>query len=243
MVAVEGPGEIPGHGGREAETERAKPALPGARPEPKPPTSEAVGEAARVITKDFFDACCDRPGCYEVRAPAAIAAAEILLARVPACDGACGSASGIGSRHAPAEQRVPQAAIGRGGAGTAPPVKPDILIHRPPLAYPRCPASEVEGVQALGRRQSAASEVGVVIGEHYDAIVCTCRRRNALRRGRWSVSGQLSPVVVCRRQERYELIDGFNALRFLARGLAQMLHSSAWPMEADERTAKALSMG
>src|SRR3989442_621454 len=31
----------------------------------KPPEKEAVGEAARVITKKFFDPCCDRPGCYE----------------------------------------------------------------------------------------------------------------------------------------------------------------------------------
>jgi hypothetical protein len=31
----------------------------------KPPAGEAVADAARVIAKKFFDACCDRPGCYE----------------------------------------------------------------------------------------------------------------------------------------------------------------------------------
>ena len=35
MVAVEGPGEIPSHAGGQAEAQRAKPALPGARPEPE----------------------------------------------------------------------------------------------------------------------------------------------------------------------------------------------------------------
>ena len=35
MVAVEGPGAIPGRHGRQTETERAKPALPGARPKPE----------------------------------------------------------------------------------------------------------------------------------------------------------------------------------------------------------------
>ncbi|MGA2150492.1 MAG: ParB N-terminal domain-containing protein [Bryobacteraceae bacterium] len=54
--------------------------------------------------------------------------------------------------------------------------------------------------------------------------------------------GQLSPVVVCRRQERYELIDGFKRLG-AARGLAQMPHLSARLMEADERTAKAAIYG
>jgi hypothetical protein len=35
MVAVEGPGEIPGHHHGQTETERAKPALPGARQKPE----------------------------------------------------------------------------------------------------------------------------------------------------------------------------------------------------------------
>ena len=46
--------------------------------------------------------------------------------------------------------------------------------------------------------------------------------------------GQLSPVVVCRRQDRYELIDGFKRLGAV-RGLAQIPRLSARLMEADER--------
>jgi ParB-like chromosome segregation protein Spo0J len=54
--------------------------------------------------------------------------------------------------------------------------------------------------------------------------------------------GQLSPVVVCRRQERYELIDGFKRLS-AARTLAGMPHLLARLLEADERTAKASIYG
>src|SRR5215468_11214199 len=54
--------------------------------------------------------------------------------------------------------------------------------------------------------------------------------------------GQLSPVVVCRRQERYELIDGFKRLG-AARSLTQFDHLSARLMEADERTVKAAIYG
>ena len=54
--------------------------------------------------------------------------------------------------------------------------------------------------------------------------------------------GQLSPVVVCRRQERYELIDGFKRLG-AARSLARLSHLSARLLEADERTAKAAIYG
>jgi ParB-like chromosome segregation protein Spo0J len=54
--------------------------------------------------------------------------------------------------------------------------------------------------------------------------------------------GQLSPVVVCRRGERYELIDGFKRLS-AARGLAQIGELWARLMEADERTAKAAIYG
>ena len=46
--------------------------------------------------------------------------------------------------------------------------------------------------------------------------------------------GQLSPVVVCRRLDRYELIDGFKRLS-AARGMRQLPHLSARLMEADER--------
>ena len=54
--------------------------------------------------------------------------------------------------------------------------------------------------------------------------------------------GQLSPVVVCRRDERYELIDGFKRLA-AARRLAQIDVLSARLMEADERTVKAAIYG
>src|SRR5438034_3859819 len=54
--------------------------------------------------------------------------------------------------------------------------------------------------------------------------------------------GQLSPVVVCRRQDRYELIDGFKRLSAV-RGLAQIPCLSARLMEADERQAKAAIYG
>jgi len=54
--------------------------------------------------------------------------------------------------------------------------------------------------------------------------------------------GQLSPGVVCWRQERYERIDGFKRLGAV-RGLAQMPHLPARLMEADERTAKAAIYG
>ena len=54
--------------------------------------------------------------------------------------------------------------------------------------------------------------------------------------------GQLSPVVVCRRNGRYELIDGFKRLG-AARHLARIDHLSARLMEADERTVKAAIYG
>ena len=54
--------------------------------------------------------------------------------------------------------------------------------------------------------------------------------------------GQLSPVVVCRREDRYELIDGFKRLG-AARSLAAMESLSARLMEADERAAKAAIYG
>lgn len=54
--------------------------------------------------------------------------------------------------------------------------------------------------------------------------------------------GQLSPVVVCRRNDRYELIDGFKRLGAVRR-LAQIEHLSARLMEADERTVKAAIYG
>jgi ParB/RepB/Spo0J family partition protein len=54
--------------------------------------------------------------------------------------------------------------------------------------------------------------------------------------------GQLSPVIVCRRQERYELVDGFKRLG-ATRRLVQIKHLAARLMEADERTVKAAIYG
>lgn len=56
----------------------------------KPPAGEGVGDTARVITTDLFR-CLLRPAWLlrGVRTPAAVAATTLLLARVPACDGAC----------------------------------------------------------------------------------------------------------------------------------------------------------
>jgi ParB-like chromosome segregation protein Spo0J len=80
------------------------------------------------------------------------------------------------------------------------------------------------------------------IGEHYGRYrlhVPEAERAMARSLERY---GQLSPVVVCRRAERYELIDGFKRLG-AARRLPQMEHLSARLLEADERTAKAAIYG
>ena len=80
------------------------------------------------------------------------------------------------------------------------------------------------------------------IGEHYGRYrlhVPEAERAMARSLERY---GQLSPVVVCRRQDRYELIDGFKRLGAV-RGLAQIPSLSARLMEADERQAKAAIYG
>ena len=77
------------------------------------------------------------------------------------------------------------------------------------------------------------------IGEHYGRYrlhVPEAERAMARSLERY---GQLSPVVVCRRQDRYELIDGFKRLGAV-RGLAQIPRLSARLMEADERQALSL---
>ncbi len=80
------------------------------------------------------------------------------------------------------------------------------------------------------------------IGEHYGRYRLHLPEAERAMARSLERYGQLSPVVVCRRQERYELIDGFKRLG-AARGLAQMPHLSARLMEADERTAKAAIYG
>jgi ParB-like chromosome segregation protein Spo0J len=80
------------------------------------------------------------------------------------------------------------------------------------------------------------------IGEHYGRYrlhVPEAERAMAKSLERY---GQLSPVVVCRRSDRYELVDGFKRLGAVRR-LPQIDHLSAWLMEADERTVKAAIYG
>src|SRR5712691_3751649 len=80
------------------------------------------------------------------------------------------------------------------------------------------------------------------IGEHYGRYrlhVPEAERTMARSLERY---GQLSPVVVCRRQERYELIDGFKRLGAM-RSLVEIEHLSARLMDADERSAKAAIYG
>src|SRR5438093_5936556 len=80
------------------------------------------------------------------------------------------------------------------------------------------------------------------IGEHYGRYrlhVPEAERAMAKSLERY---GQLSPVVVCRREDRYELIDGFKRLG-AARHLAPIDHLSARLLEGDERTVKAAIYG
>jgi hypothetical protein len=66
VVGVEGPAALPVHGGGKAKTKGAKPALPGARQRPKTTgESNRSGSQRGSSLRNFFDGCCDRPGCYE----------------------------------------------------------------------------------------------------------------------------------------------------------------------------------
>jgi ParB-like chromosome segregation protein Spo0J len=80
------------------------------------------------------------------------------------------------------------------------------------------------------------------IGEHYGRYRLHLPEAERAMARSLERYGQLSPVVVCQRQDRYELIDGFKRLG-AARTLAPMSHLSARLMEADERTAKAAIYG
>ena len=80
------------------------------------------------------------------------------------------------------------------------------------------------------------------IGAHYGRYrlhVPEAERAMAKSRERY---GQLSPVVVCRRNDRYELMDGFKRLG-AGRRLTEIDHLSARLMEADERTVQAAIYG
>jgi ParB/RepB/Spo0J family partition protein len=80
------------------------------------------------------------------------------------------------------------------------------------------------------------------IGEHYGRYRLHVPEAERSMAQSLQSYGQLSPVVVCRRNDRYELIDGFKRLG-AARHLAQLHYLSARLMEADERTVKAAIYG
>jgi ParB-like chromosome segregation protein Spo0J len=104
----------------------------------------------------------------------------------------------------------------------APPVNRDVLIGVGHWLTFNLSRKEGDASAALGRQQSARSEVG---GDRR-----TLRTLSLTRAG----SGT--------RQDRYELIDGFKRLGAV-RGLAQIPRLSARLMEADERQAKAAIYG
>ena len=80
------------------------------------------------------------------------------------------------------------------------------------------------------------------IGEHYGRYRLHLPEAERAMARSLERYGQLSPVVVCQRVDRYELIDGFKRLG-AARTLARLSHLSARLLEADERTAKAAIYG
>ena len=91
---------------------------------------------------------------------------------------------------------------------------------------------------AEGSRELRLSE----IGEHYGRYRLHLPEAERAMARSLERYGQLSPVVVCQREDRYELIDGFKRLG-AARTLARLSHLSARLLEADERTAKAAIYG
>lgn len=120
--------------------------------------------------------------------------------------------------------------------------RPDILMYWPAFPYIRTVP------QGRGTRVLRWADDNLLhlkreeIGEHYGRYRLHLPEAERAMARSLQRYGQLSPIVVCRRQERYELIDGFKRLN-AARGLAQIQHLSARLMEADERTAKAAIYG
>jgi len=80
------------------------------------------------------------------------------------------------------------------------------------------------------------------IGEHYGRYRLHLPEAERAMARSLERYGQLSPLVVCRRDDRYELIDGFKRLG-AARALAGWWYLAARLLEADERTAKAAIYG
>jgi ParB-like chromosome segregation protein Spo0J len=80
------------------------------------------------------------------------------------------------------------------------------------------------------------------IGEHYGRYRLHVPEAERVMAKSLERYGQLSPIVVCRREDRYELIDGFKRLG-AARRMAQIEYLSARLMEGDERAVKAAIYG
>jgi ParB-like chromosome segregation protein Spo0J len=80
------------------------------------------------------------------------------------------------------------------------------------------------------------------IGEHYGRYRLHLPEAERAMARSLERYGQLSPVVVCRREQGYELIDGFKRLG-AARRLTHIPQLWARLLEADERTAKAAIYG
>ena len=80
------------------------------------------------------------------------------------------------------------------------------------------------------------------IGEHYGRYRLHVPEAERVMAKSLERYGQLTPLVVCRREDRYELIDGFKRLG-AARNLQHIDHLSARLMEADEGTLKAAIYG
>ena len=123
----------------------------------------------------------------------------------------------------------------------APPINREVLIdggHR--LTFN---LSHKEGTHVLRWADNQLLDLKwEEIGEHYGRYRLHLPEAERAMARSLERYGQLSPVVVCRRQDRYELIDGFKRLGAV-RGLAQIPRLSARLMEADERTAKAAIYG
>ena len=80
------------------------------------------------------------------------------------------------------------------------------------------------------------------VGERYRRYRLTVPEAEASMARSLSRWGQISPIVVCQREETWELIDGFKRLA-AARTLAAMTTLAARLVSADERQAKAAIYG
>lgn len=80
------------------------------------------------------------------------------------------------------------------------------------------------------------------IGEHYGRYRLHVPEAERAMARSLEHYGQISPLVVCRREGRHELIDGFKRLG-AARTITGMNQLSARIMEADDRAAKAAIYG